>query len=390
MRCTKNFEDSLILYLLIGMAGSNFLGRGSIVFLLLCIYFVFCARPQNIHFNVQAGWAALLSATCIPAVIMFYGVAELLKVPIFLGAYLVGYCGYRLAEDKIIFIKRTVFSVYAGFSANIVLTYFYNLNRMVAGSRRIYDFWTKETSSATLFGLLSSVVIGYSFYGLFFSKRKLNKLLSGGVLVISLMLNLSSATRTPFLMLLVVYVTMVLLVLLNNKGLKGLKTFSVICVIFASVILLYNLNFFGVQDLVLQSPLLARLQTEGIETSRIDIVELYFEQMPNYLWGGGNIYVVTGRMAHNYLQDFYDMYGLIPFIALVGVSCYIVKHMMNLIILRQKTAVDFLLISMYLSMFLQMLLEPVFLGFPILFWCLVMIDAMTGAYLKERKAGVIE
>ncbi len=390
MKPKKNFEDSLILYFLIGIASSNFLGRGSIVFLLACICFFVYARPDNIKLNAEAGWIAILSAACIPAVVMFYGLTELLKMLLFFGVYMVGYCGYRLAIDKIKYIKRMLFSVFAGFATNILLTYFYNLGKMVEGTRRIYNFWTKEPASATLFGLLSSVVIGYSFYGLFCSKKRTNQIISGIVLAISLLLNLTSATRTPFLMLAVVYTFMTLLVLFNNKGVKGLKTFFVILSVIAAGVILYSVDVFGIKSTVLQSPLFARLQTEGIATSRVAIAGRYFEEMPNYLWGGGNIYDLTGRMAHNYLQDFYDLYGLIPFIALLAVSFYIVKHLVALVTIRKKTAVDLLLISMYLAMFLQMFLEPVFLGFPILFWCLVLIDGMTAMYIKDRKAGELQ
>ncbi len=289
MNYRKTFENSSLLtliYVLIAMACSNFMGRGSIVLLLAILCFMIFVRPGNIKLDKEGGVIALLSLSLIPVTFFYFDFGDVVKTLLFCGAYVLGYWGYHLSTDKATFIRRTIFSIFCGFSANVVLTYFYNLDKVIVGQRNLYNIWTGERASATLFGLLSAVIVGYSFYGLFCSKGWQLKLFSGFCLVISLLLNLGSATRSPFVLFVIVYTMLILLVLLNKNGLKGLKYFAIVILVLVGIALCYMINLFGIQDFILQSPLFSRIMEEGVSTSRVDIAGMYFDNMPRYPWGG--------------------------------------------------------------------------------------------------------
>ncbi len=72
------------------------------------------------------------------------------------------------------------------------------------------------------------------------------------------------------------------------------------------------------------------------------------------------------------------------------VSYYLIKHMVQLVVLRKKTPLDFLMISMYFAMFIESLVEPLFEGYPLLFWSLMLMEGMASLYVKDRRRGLID
>jgi len=87
-------------------------------------------------------------------------------------------------------------------------------------------------------------------------------------------------------------------------------------------------------------------------------------------------------LAHNYLQEGYDLYGVFAFVMLLVVTVQFVSNIFRFATKRQKKGTDMLFLSFYTAVFLQMCVEPVFTGYPILIWSLMLIHGMATAYLK--------
>ena len=216
---TKNPK---LFYFLIVLGCMNFLGRGSIVLLLLCLYELF-RRKSYIAVDGNAIAIACFCVCVVLASAAYYSYSECIKAANYLLLYLLGFDSFRRADDKEKCVEHTTLAICVGFGLELVLMYLYNYNREQLGTRSMYSVWTGETLSVTLLGLLVSVVIGFSFYSFFYTRKKAQKILVLFLLAIGLVISLNTATRTPFVLLVVVYAVMLMIHLFNKRGVKALR-----------------------------------------------------------------------------------------------------------------------------------------------------------------------
>ena len=105
--------------------------------------------------------------------------------------------------------------------------------------------------------------------------------------------------------------------------------------------------------------------------------------MFDYLWGGNNIFHTTHTMAHNFIQEGHDLYGIFATVFLLLFSAVALWTLARLTFIRKKQPVVFLLLGIYISIFLQCFVEPVFEGYPILFGLMMLIHGLSVAYLQN-------
>ena len=206
----KGIENSITLYILLFLACLNFIGRGPILFLLFCIWGLIKSIDVHIKWNVNAICYLLMSLAAIIASILFFDGKEIIKSFVYFLAFVVGYKGYLSSNNKNQFVKYSIFAAFAGFFCNVLITYYINFIVIghTSGQRQLYSFWTNDLMSATLIGLMSSVLIAYSFYCIFCKQSVLYKVL--GCIIVGLLsfVNLETSTRTPFVLIGIVYVFM--------------------------------------------------------------------------------------------------------------------------------------------------------------------------------------
>lgn len=370
---------------LIILACMNFLGSGSIVFLVFGILAFF--RVGRCKTNTDLFWCIVITCAVFVSSMLFFSLNEAIKGFIYTLVYIFGNNAYEKAKDKNGFILRTVLAIFLGFLIFTILTYWYNLGKEpeYEGQRILYSIWTQERMSVTLVGLLSSVLVGFSCWAYLFSHQKKYQLLASFGSVFVVLLNVKSATRTPFVLALLVYSVMLCVALFSSAiNSKWTLLFSVVAVLSLAGVLYAN-NAWGVRDYLENSPLFARLENEALETGRWDIMVENFKLAPQHLWGGGEIEQITGKGAHFYLQQCYDMYGVVAAIPMFFLSVNFLRNIWKLLRLQKKNKLDMLFLCMYLSMLVQCCLEPVFTGYPVLFWSLLLIHGMANSYLKDRK-----
>lgn len=381
----KTFEDSIIHYILIALFCMNFLGRGSFFCLIFAI-FAAIRMPRKIMFDGCALCTLLLTLSVLFISITSSDITEAVKSLNYFLMYLIGLNGYYASENKMNYIKRSVFSIYFGYMLLVLLTFFGNLNEVrILGQRAIKNIWTGEYVAVTLIGLLSSVIIGYFFYSFFCQKSKLLKLLGLFSLISVFLVNAQTATRTPIILFFVNIAIMSLIYLVNQKGLRTLRTITVFACIVAVIAIIISFDIGGIRTYIENTPLFERFQNEGTETSRIDIAKEHFKYMFDYPFGGSNISSVTGYTPHNFLQQGYDLYGAIAGISLLIIFFCFVRNILCLLKISEKEGVDYLLISLYLSMIIQAFLEPVFTGYPCFLFSLLLIHGIATGYLNSRK-----
>lgn len=383
-RIKHRSENPTIYYVLIVLACMNFLGKGSVVYLGLGLFELF-RRKCSILIDLNAVAVAIFTLFVVAVSVVYYSLSDCVKSVNAVLLYLLGYDSFCRAADKDKCIEQTALSMCVGFGMQLVLMFAYNLNREQASVRSLYSVWTKETIAVTLLGLLVATVTGYSFYAFFCGDKLWKKTLVLIMLAVGLKISFDTATRTPIVLFAAVYTAMSVLYMINIHGIKMLRYVGVLLFFGAAVFLLYITDTFGIKSAIWGTPIFQRLFMEGLATGRVDITKRHFAYMLQYPWGGAKIQKATGDIAHNFLQECHDLYGIFATLALLVITTQLILNLVRLIRIRKKTGVDFLLISLYLAIMLQMCMEPVFSGYPILFWSLLNIHGMATAYLKGKR-----
>lgn len=380
---TKSIEDSIVFYVLISLFCVNFLGRGSIVCLLFGIFAIL--KINGFRLDVGTVLCLVLSISSMIASMIYKDLFEAIKCLNFFLMYVVGYNGFYRSIDKKKFITRTVFAIFLGFAAYILLTYLSNLKTVpeYEGQRLIINFWTNERIAVTLVGLISSVVIGYSGYILLCKKRYIAKVFVLLALAIVVLLNAKTATRTPILLIPIVLGLMFIVYLFNQNAIKALKITVVLVICLLVVLVLIDNNIFGIKTYIESTPIFNRFQTEGNKTSRVHIFQENLSYFWDYMWGGGNIEKEVGKAAHNFLQQGHDLYGIFATIPLILITICVLKSIFKLLVKRKKCEMDYLFLSMYISMLIQACLEPIFTGYPCFFFSFLLIHGMATGYIKK-------
>lgn len=383
---SKPLEKSIVYYLLITLTCMNFFEQGALICLILGLFCIIKYPEIEMSFNMLA---ITLFVFCIILTTLLFDKPfnEILKSFNYLLLYIAGKNGFCNAKDKVKFIKNTMFFIFLGFLSQLFLHYLYNRGKTVEeGQRLLYSFWTKQYVSVTLIGLLSAVIIGYSYYGILICKNKPIKILCILSLILTAVVNLSTATRTPFFLTAIIFSLMSLIYFTKAKSVKKIRIFVTVSLLVAIAFTFYNADVFGIKTYVMATPFFARIEESGVETSRVLIFQKYFEYMPKYPFGGNHIAEIVGKEAHNYLQQSYDRYGICAFIAIIFMTVHFIKNIV--LLLHRKTDTDcvILIASVFISMFIQCCLEPIFDGYPIEFWFLLMIDGMMSGINAYRNS----
>ena len=291
----------LFLFLLLFLACFNYLGRGPVFFLGFSVF--------GILFSQRKKWCAIclvylaLSATAFVVSLVFYSFEESIKTLVFFLSFYAGYCIVVSNGDSEI-TARLFFGAVLGFVA--LLAYFYYSNIIIighiSGVREMIDPWTKKNISVTLIGLMSCVPIVYSFYCFFCQKRLLLKIIGLFYFTLSISINFETATRTPIVLMLIIFPIMAYEAYKSDESpRKILRWFIVLIIILGAGNFLYHR--------VADSVLTERFLDERLETPRWEIMGVYLDHMWEYPWGGGFVQKNYHYMAHNMIQELYDMYG---------------------------------------------------------------------------------
>lgn len=375
---TKNPK---LFYFLIVLGCMNFMGRGSIVFLLLCLYELF-RRKGYVAIDRNAIAIGAFSLCVVFAAARYYSYFECIKAVNYLLMYILGYDSFRRSTDKQKCVEGITLAMCVGYGLELILMYLYNYNREQVSERSMYSIWTGEPIKVTLLGLLVSVIIGYSFFSIFYGRKK-EKVVVVLLLAIGLLISFDTATRTPFALFAVVYAIMFMVHLFSKRGVRAFRVLALALLVCLIALLLYSVDVLGIKSALEESLMLQRFMEQGLKSSRMDLLVEHYELMLDHIWGGGLISEEVGEVAHNYLQQGHDLYGIFALIFLLAITAQFLRNMIRLFRKKNKLGIDILLLSLYLALVLQMCLEPVFTGYPILIWNLLMIHGMATAYLKD-------
>lgn len=387
LRKEKNFEDAIFPYALMFMACLNPFENGALIWLFYACYSFFFYR-SGYRFDYNFFLCAVVSIALAIASMMFFSLTDVVKSFILVLSYLAGICNYNRAANKENYIKRVVFVFFVAYLTLIVLLYAYNeLHGWSSRTREIYSIWTGEPTSVTLVGLLCSLIVGYSFFQ-YFCKRGYARIFWAFVgLGTVVVFNLRTATRTPFVLAALVFGCASLFFYTNAVGKEKSKYLFQFLILIVALGAAWGFNVGNMRDGVQKSALVERIvdDGEGLNTPRTKIFVEHLSLTLQDWQGGQAISRKTGHLAHNLLQDTHDHYGIVA-------STGIMLLMFSFITLYFKfwryrtyhSETTFLLFFMYTAVIPQLMLEPIWDGYPLLLWNFVFIHALATAYCQER------
>ena len=383
---------SIILYLLLFLSCFNFLGRGPVFFLAFSLFCIMTNTKR--YWNDNSLLYLLLSAFAVLASLVYYEWEEIIKAFVLFLSFYAGICFYNSSLDKAKRLNWLLFFGVLGFVANLMLTAYVNFVVIghVEGERTLINPWTLDLLKVTIVGLTSCVPIAYSFYCIFCRREIFMKVMGVTFLSLSIWINMQTATRTPFVLAGIVCMVMIYEI---RKSINVRKLF--IALLFVGGFLLIH-NYMGIRlesdsesvsESVSESAIANRFSDDGMRTSRWDITKYYMSQMSEYPWGGGFVYKHYHRMAHNIIQETYDYYGIFFFLTLILILIGIFGRIIKLHRIKRKTVSVFLILSIYISVLIQIMLEPVFVGYPQLLFFLFLIDGIVVGALADKKNNIL-
>lgn len=381
----KDIFKDILLYGLLYLACFNFLGRGPVIYLFFCLYgiIITCKGKSLVNNkNTHNTPYILLSIFAFFSAIAYGGIVEGIKPINFALSYVFGVYSLRYYKDYSLFLRKFFFVSAAGFASNLIMIYYLNMIVMGhdAGNRVMIDFWTGEIISVTIIGLLTSYLIGYSYYCLFVRRELLMRLLGFIYIALTIILNNETATRTPFLLLIVSYSILTFRQIRNQK-----KYLIYVLAAIAVCLFMYDNNTGGLRDSLINSAIYERINEDGIKTSRTDLFMSYAGIVFDYPFGGNFGERLIGKLPHNFIQEIQNSYGIIALTMVLYISILFIKYMKRLFSITTDDPMPILLLSMFIIIFLQGLLEPVNSAYPQLLWLLFVIGGFSFEYLRLNK-----
>ena len=375
-----NLLQKLTLFLLI-LVGMDFMNQYKIIAMAACV--IFLVLKVRFVVNVDFLWLMLFAASFTlfsPAGDRVF--TSLIAPFIFPLAYCVGF-NFLPTDDQNLSEKNfrtAVITVSMGPFIHFILNFLYNLGKDI--ERNTYDFWSKDILSATGQATLALMMLVVSIVMLFTNVRGRTKVLSVLVVLAIFIYNLMLAGRTLFVMLLLIFaVSLLFLIAKGNKKSKKYKTLLIIVLITLALVVLYNVNLFGVQDAIESSNFydrfFGRLATEDIEEdSRMDRKIFYIENFSRSFWGGINLRPICGY-AHDIFLDSYDEAGIFALIAIIAFSISVVMRLIRCITSKTlKFETQQLILGMYVAILAQFMIEPIIQGMPWMFILFCFIHGM--------------
>ena len=250
------------------------------------------------------------------------------------GAYLVGKCYTRRFFNGQPLL-RLILAVSLGFFAHGTLNLFMQLFVVydpTAAFRRTFDIWHNRYISVTGAGMLYTLMTGVAFGILFSENRLFHKILCIGVIMVSLVYSFVLAHRTTMVMVLLTVALYLGRRLVKGFRLTRVNVLIILCGFFTVIFLLVCLclDLFGLRSWVTGQSLYIRLTDPRAANSdsRFTIWMSFLRQFLAYPMGGARIPLSHhSSYVHNMWMDAYYRCGILPFLALMGATCNVLRQM---------------------------------------------------------------
>ena len=311
----------------------------------------------------------------------------LISTFIFLVCFIIGYClterQKEIGRQSYVFLTMAVI-LSAGNLLHLVINVVTNLD---STDRNLIDIWTGSIRSATSQSGLALGAVTVSVAILFADVKKRHKVLAIAMLTVALWCNLYLAGRTLLVILLLCFAAaLVYRMHISPGGRFRIAAWAV--VIIAAVVLVFTLDLFGIQEVVLNSNFYNRFfgdySEEISETGRWDRKWQYLQYVLDYPFGGRKIHTLVGGYAHDLYLDTYDEAGVLALVTILIVEVQSIRTVLKL--LKQEhisTTAKMLALCILTGYHLMFFVEPIIAGMEWLLGNYLILYGSMACILRE-------
>lgn len=320
---------------------------------------------------------------------VIYGINAIFKIFLYLASYFTGvillkYTDFRINKELIKYLLAIAF----GTCIHGILNFIINYKRygLFSSVHAFTDIWTNQIRATTGQNVTFCIFIGALFYLVYIQKKVALKIIAILTLTCIILYNFMTAGRMVFFILLLVFSICGMAYIKLSKN-KSFRTMSYILITITGLVILFNLNVFGIKDLWLQSSLYMRVSLKGnywgvMEDSRLDRVTLYLDNLSYYPFGG-NYMRSRFSYAHNLILDTYDTVGIVSTLFLLAFLINSIKNVLKIFNNKHiSLEIKILLIGIFSAVIIQFMIEPILEGSPWLFVLYCMMTGMVDRYLR--------
>ena len=394
MKITKQTLSLWAVMLLLFLAAMNF--KMKFFYFVFAAFFVYCLLSLRVTVSDKAFFYVLLAV-----VMAIYCLKDGLLAGIRVCAFPISYIlGYNLigeaeksadcdgAERAAGWTKKLILAMAAGAFFHLMLNFARNYG--TAAARNTIDIWSGEIMSATGQAALAVLMLSAGTAFLLYPGRKTERWFGLAVVGFIMAYNMILSGRTLVMMLFILLVSgLIFLRWQKQKISKIVLWLGGIGLIF---LLAAIFNVGGLGDAIIHSNLYQRFFTADaelglMETGRTEIKQFYLQNFYKYPFGGLNMRKKYG-FSHDLLLDGYDEYGILAALPLIVILWYSVRNLWEIV---KNPAGDMhmkvLLVCMYLGLYMEFCMEPVFAGMPWLFVCFCVLNGCTERLAKIWRRG---
>lgn len=321
-----------------------------------------------------------------------YSVLGMLKPFTYLMCYIMGYNLYNHQNADLYQVSNSFYVtcgfVVAGPFVHYLLNWVSNLSMYT--SRNTVDFWTKTVIAATGQAPMACLAMAVAFACIFSNVSKKMKLVSAAILIITLAYNLVLSGRTLFVLALIVLVVAFLYRLSNQKK-NRTKYIATTLVVVLAILLVFNLNLFGIRSALQSSPFYERFfaedaTTELDEDGRMNKKINHLKDFTTNMLGGSNSLDKYG-FAHELYLDTYDEAGIFALLAVLGYIIATIRRMLRCITNKRLPFVfRQIVLCSYVVLYIQFMTEPILQGVQWLFASFCVIDGCVTKVITQTNS----
>lgn len=330
-------------------------------FIVIAVYQPFYLRGK-ITVKMVSKFSFILLAFFGMVFVLFYETTIenlLLYLVLPLLTFMTGWLVMKCCDEPNIKLKRIIYAIVLACAVHAIL----NISTNVGLSNRIViDYFTQNERSATGAGAINTFAMALFVYFVI-AKGKIVKIFGIICVLIASIYSLLIGTRTQFVIMALTFVVVLFLRIKELSKKQGpFKAVFVFIMIVLMCYIIYGANLFGIADKLGETNLFARFGLETTKDSDLYRLEKYKEGIVfvfSHPIGGDK----TVPYFHNMWLDIGRLAGLIPALLMLIYSIIVFRHA---IVIFRKKSIDFevryLLLSLYLGVLMNFLVEPILEG----------------------------
>lgn len=383
----------IISLLFLFLAGMNFQNRYCYLTLFAVGIFILFKRKIIVDINtcfllmLAISWIVFSPDTSQMAISL---IVEPCLYPLayLLGRNFFGKNNYNIQPYKEeLLVRKVIIIISIAPYIHFLLNYFKNIDYK---GRNSIDFWTNTVLSATNQAVMGIMILAVAIALLVATNKIALRIISIVIITSILAYNLMLSGRTLIVMLVVVAtVCSVYMYRDASNSKKRVKIAIGIFFFIAIVYILFEVNFLGIQNHLVDSNLYYRFMyasnEEVLSSGRLERKIKHLHNFDLAFWGGQKIHDLGIGYAHDIYLDTYDEAGIIALVMLLLFTISAASEIMSFLKMKKlQFTTRVLVLAVYLVIFMQFMVEPILQGVQWLFMLFCFIHGLV-VHLRHRR-----